>query len=163
MISCKGIVGVEPLAICPVPLTNEEAIFMKFTQTEREAIVALVVTQLKERKRTFIIAVTPWSLGLGLYWSLAIHMYLSLGNWPEMIGTRGFAPALLLHTEIQSNYLAVLSLFTIFVCPVMFLLCLFIERLKKMVIYPSLQILGIPLFLLQMVLAPEGYRDWWWD
>ena len=136
---------------------------MKFTQAESEAMVGLVVTKLKERKWTFIIAVTPWLLGLGLYWSLAIHMYLSLGSWPEMIGTSGFPPALLLHAEIQSNYLAVLSLFTIFVCPVMFLLCLFIERLKKMVIYPSLQILGMLLFLLQIVLAPEGYRYWWWD
>ena len=64
---------------------------MKFTQAEREVLVAVVATELKERKWTFIIAAMPWSLALGLYWSLAIHIYLSLGNWPEMIGTRGFA------------------------------------------------------------------------
>ena len=133
---------------------------MKFTQAEREVLVAVVATELKERKWTFIIAAMPWSLALGLYWSLAIHIYLSLGNWPEMIGTRGFAPALLLHAEIQSIYLTFLSLFTIFVCPVMFLLCLFIERLKKMIIYPSMQILGGLLFLLQMLFAPNGYTDW---
>ena len=134
---------------------------MKLTQAESEAIVALVVTELKERKRTFIIAVMPWSLALGLYWSLAIH--LSLGDWPEMRGTRGFSSALLLHANIQYNYLMFLSLLTLFVCPVMFLLCLLIKRLKKLVIYPSLQILGGMLFIFQMLLAPDGYTDWLWD
>ena len=135
----------------------------EFTQAEREALVTVVATELKERKWTFIIAVMPWSLALGLFWSLAIHLYLSIGGWPEMGGTRGFSSVLLLHANIHYNYLMFLSLLTLFVCPVMFLLCLFIERLKKMVIYPSLQILGMLLFLLQMVLAPEGYSDWWWD
>ena len=134
----------------------------KFTQAEREAIVALVVTELKERKRTFIIAVMPWSLALGLYWSLAIHLYLSFGGWPEMYGTTGFSSALLLHANIQYNYLMFLSLLTLFVCPVMFLLCLLIKRLKKLVIYPSMQILGGLLFLLQMLFAPDGYTDWLW-
>ena len=134
----------------------------KFTQAERELIVALVVTELKERKRTFIIAVMPWSLALGLYWSLAIHLYLSLGCWPEMRGTRGFSSALLLHANIQYNYLMFLSLLTLFVCPVMFLLCLLIKRLKKLVIYPSMQILGGLLFLLLMLFAPDGYTDWLW-
>ena len=163
MVSCSGVVRLDPFAICPVPLSSEEAIFMKLTQAESEAIVALVVTELKERKRTFIIAVMPWSLALGLYWSLAIHLYLSLGDWPEMRGTRGFSSALLLHANIQYNYLMFLSLLTLFVCPVMFLLCLLIKRLKKLVIYPSLQILGGMLFIFQMLLAPDGYTDWLWD
>ena len=136
---------------------------MKFTQAEREVLVAVVATELKERKWTFIIAVMPWSLALGLYWSLAIHLYLSLGGWPEMGGTRGFSSVLLLHANIHYNYLMFLSLLTLFVCPVMFLLCLFIERLKKMIIYPSMQILGGLLFLLQMLFAPNGYTDWLWD
>ena len=135
----------------------------KFTQAERELIVALVVTELKERKRTFIIAVMPWSLALGLYWSLAIHLHLSFGGWPEMYETTGFSSALLLHAKIQYNYLMFLSLLTLFVCPVMFLLCLLIKRLKKLVIYPSLQILGGILFILQMLFAPDGYTDWLWD
>ena len=136
---------------------------MKTTQEEREAIVALVVTEIKERKQTFIIAVMPWSLALGLFWSLAIHLYLSHGGWPEMRGTSGFSSALVLHANIQYNYLMLLSLLTLFVCPVMFLLCLFIERLKKMIIYPSMQILGGLLFLLQMLFAPNGYTDWVWS
>ncbi len=133
----------------------------RFTQAEREAIVALVGTELRERKRTFIIAVMPWSLALGLYWSLAIHLHLSFGGWPEMYETTA-PPALLLHAKIQYNYLMFLSLLTLFVCPVMFLLCLLIKRLKKLVIYPSLQILGGILFIFQMLLAPDGYTDWLW-
>ena len=162
MVSCSGVVRLDPFAICPVPLGSEEAIFMKLTQAESEAIVALVVTELKERKRTFIIAVMPWSLALGLFWSLAIHLYLSLGGWPEMSGTKGFSSVLLLHANIHYNYLMFLSLLTLFVCPVIFLLCLFIKRLKKLIIYPSMQILGGLLFLLQMLFAPDGYTDWLW-
>ena len=162
MVRCSGIVRLEPFTIHPVTLGHEEAIFMKTTQAEREIIVALFVTELKERKRTFIIAVMPWSLALGLFWSLAIHLYLSLGSWPEMSGTRGFSSTLLLHANIQYNYLMLLSLLTLFICPVMFLLCLLIKRLKKLIIYPSLQILGGILFIFQMLLAPDGYTDWLW-
>ena len=135
----------------------------EFTQAEREALVAVVATELKERKWTFIIAVMPWSLALGLFWSLAIHLYLSLGGWPEMRETKGFSSVLLLHANIHYNYLMFLSLLTLFVCPVMFLLCLFIKRLKKLIIYPSMQILGGLLFLLQMLFAPDGYTDWLWS
>ena len=135
---------------------------MKITNAEGAIILTLFVAELKKRNRTFIIAVMPWSLALGLYWSLAIHLYLSLGGWPEMRGTRGFSSALLLHANIQYNYLMFLSLLTLFVCPVMFLLCLLIKRLKKLVIYPSMQILGGLLFLLQMLFAPDGYTDWLW-
>ena len=135
---------------------------MKFTQAEREVLVAVVATELKERKWTFIIAVMPWSLALGLFWSLAIHLYLSLGGWPEMRETKGFSSVLLLHANIHYNYLMFLSLLTLFVCPVMFLLCLFIKRLKKLIIYPSLQILGGILFIFQMLLAPDGYTAWLW-
>jgi len=135
---------------------------MKITNAEGAIILTLFVAELKKRKRTFIIAVMPWSLALGLFWSLAIHLYGSLGGWPEMSGTRDFSSALLLHANIQYNYLMFLSLLTLFVCPVMFLLCLLIKRLKKLVIYPSMQILGGLLFLLQMLFAPDGYTDWLW-
>jgi len=135
---------------------------MKITNAEGAIILTLFVAELKKRKWTFIIAVMPWSLALGLFWSLAIHLYGSLGGWPEMSGTRGFSSALLLHANIQYNYLMFLSLLTLFVCPVMFLLCLLIKRLKKLVIYPSMQILGGLLFLLQMLFAPDGYTDWLW-
>ena len=162
MVPCSWIVWLDPLAIYHAPLSSEEAIFMKTTQEEREAIVALVVTELKERKQTFIIAVMPWSLALGLFWSLAIHLYLSHGGWPEMRGTRSFSSALVLHSNIQYNYLMLLSLLTLFVCPVMFMLFLFIKRLKKLIIYPSLQILGGILFIFQMLLAPDGYTAWLW-
>jgi len=135
---------------------------MKITNAEGAIILTLFVAELKKRKWTFIIAVMPWSLALGLFWSLAIHLYGSLGGWPEMRGTRGFSSALLLHANIQYNYLMFLSLLTLFVCPVMFLLCLLIKRLKKLVIYPSMQILGGLLFLLQMLFAPDGYTDWLW-
>ena len=114
-------------------------------------------------KTGITISLIPWSLALGLYYSLAIHMYQSLGGWPESIGTRGFSPALLMHDKIHGFYISNLALFTIFVAPVIFLVCLFVRRWQPLIIYPSLQILGMLIFFLQMFFAPDGYTYWWWD
>ena len=114
-------------------------------------------------KTSIAISLVPWFLALGLYYSLAIHMYQSLGGWPERIGTEGFSPALLIHDKIHGFYIGYLLFFTIFVVPVIFLVCLFVPRWQSLVIYPSWQILGMLIFFLQMFFAPDGYTNWWWD
>ena len=37
---------------------------------------------------------------VGAFYTLAIHMYLSLGGWPTLIGDSGFSSALKFHAEI---------------------------------------------------------------
>ena len=39
----------------------------------------------------------------GAFYTLAIHMYLSLGGWPGNIGNAGFSSALKLHVEIAQH------------------------------------------------------------
>ena len=114
-------------------------------------------------KRGITISLIPWSLALGLYYSLAIHMYHSLEGWPESIGTRGFSPALLMHDKIHVFYISNLLIFTIFVVPVIILICLFVPRWRPLIIYLSLQLLGMLVFFLQMFFDPDGYTYWWWD
>jgi hypothetical protein len=42
-----------------------------------------------------IVATAPAFVMLLLFYSLAIHMYLALGGWPESIGERGFPATLI--------------------------------------------------------------------
>ena len=114
-------------------------------------------------KKGITISLVPWLLALGLYYSLAIHMYHSLGGWPESIGTRDFSPVLLMHDKIHGFYISTLALFTIFVVPAIILICLFVRRWQPLIIYLSLQLLGMLIFFLQMFFAPDGYTNWWWD
>jgi hypothetical protein len=114
-------------------------------------------------KAGITISLIPWFLALGLYYSLAIHMYHSLGGWPKSIGTRGFSSALLMHNNIHGFYISNLALFTIFVVPVIIFICLFVPRWRYLVIYLSLQLLGMLVFFLQMFFAPDGYTNWWLD
>ena len=111
-------------------------------------------------KTGITISLIPWSLALGLYYSLAIHMYHSLGGWPESIGTRGFSPALLMHDKIHGFYISNLALFTIFVVPVIILICLFVPRWQPLIIYLSLQLLGMLIFsckcFLLLMVTPIG-------
>ena len=110
-----------------------------------------------------MIACLPYLLALALFYSLAIHMHQALGGWPERIGTGGFPPALLMHSEIQGAYLSCLFFFTVFVAPVLLLVCLLVPKLRHLAAYFALQGLGLLVFIGQMFLAPRGYVYWWWD
>src|SRR5437762_2118089 len=82
-----------------------------------------------------LIAASPSFLMLLLFYSLAFHMYYSLGGWPNRIGETGFSPALKTHAYAATNYQALLLLLTIFVWPAVFLLCVLVRRWRALVSY----------------------------
>jgi hypothetical protein len=89
--------------------------------------------------RTGIVAsVLPGFLMLVLFYSLAIHMRLSLGMWPNSIGENGFSRGLLTHTQITVIYFEILILMTIFSLPVAILACLLIPEWRRIVPYLAL-------------------------
>jgi hypothetical protein len=115
------------------------------------------------RGKAIVIACLPYLLALVFFYSLAIHMHMALGGWPERIGTEGFPPALLMHAGIQGAYMSGLLFFTVFVAPALLLICLLVPMLRRLAVYFALQGVGLLVFLGQMYLAPEGYVYWWWD
>tara|TARA_B100001250_G_C19710642_1_gene749017 strand:+ start:439 stop:759 length:321 start_codon:yes stop_codon:yes gene_type:complete len=105
----------------------------------------------------------PYALAIIIFYSVAIHMHIALKGWPDGIGTRGFPKPLLFHVNIQGWYLSVLGFFTVFVVPIIVLLCLIIPKWRHFSIYFLLQIIGLVIFLLQTYFAPDAYLYWFWD
>ena len=116
-----------------------------------------------KRIKAIIVACLPYLLALVFFYSLAIHMHLALGGWPERNGTEGFPPALLMHADIQGAYISGLLFFTVFVAPVLLLVCLLVPPMRHLAVYLALQGLGLLVFIGQMYLAPSAYVYWWWD
>ena len=100
---------------------------------------------------------------LGLFYSLAVHMRLSLGAWPASIGERGFSALLVTHGRVTWHFCEALVLFGIFVWPAAMLICLLVRRFRCFVVYLAVYAL---LFLGcwgLMLLAPAPFLNWWWD
>ena len=79
------------------------------------AIVAIVIAcrenvPLKLTLTSVVVSSMPSLLMLALFYSLAIHMYQSLGGWPTSIGERGFSSLLTTHAYIATDYFAILLL-----------------------------------------------------
>ena len=64
-------------------------------------IVAFQSGALKKPKagEAFLCAL-PCLLWILMFYSLAVHMYQSLGAWPEVIGESGFPAALIWHSDL---------------------------------------------------------------
>jgi hypothetical protein len=100
---------------------------------------------------------------LGLFYSLAFHMYRSLGGWPSSIGERGFPGPLVVHAHVAMYSFMVPMWFGMFVWPVAIFGCLFRRSWYRFVPYLALYALFFVLCLGLMDLAPEPFLYWWWD
>lgn len=133
-------------------------------------ILALIVTVVAFRMRpakqsrvAAAVAVIPALLMLAMFYSLAIHMRQSLGTWPTSIGERGFPTRLVTHANLATDYFSILVLFSIFVWPAAFLVCLFVRRWRVCVYYLGLYALACLVSFGAMLLAPSQFLNWWWD
>ena len=100
---------------------------------------------------------------LGLFYSLAFHMYQALGGWPTSIGVRGFPPALITHADIVFYFFLFLFFVTAFGAPVGILMCLLRTRFKHCVPYLASFALSFAVCCAVMQLAPDPFLHWWWD
>ena len=100
---------------------------------------------------------------LGLFYSLAFHMYRSLGGWPTSIGERGFPRSLVAHVNATVYYFEALILLGIFIWPLAIVVCLFVPRWRRVVPYLALYALVFLGCWGIMQLAPEQFLYWWRD
>ena len=114
-------------------------------------------------KFAYSLACLPYTIAIMLFYSVAIHIYNALGGWPESIGTRGFPETLLFHINIQNVYLSYLLGFTVFIIPIIIIICSFVKKWRFLIKYLSIQIIGLIIFFLQMFFAPDEYVYWFWD
>lgn len=113
--------------------------------------------------RYLLLSVAPSILSLLLYYSLAIHMYFSLGQWPKSIGESGFPGGLVVHANIQMFYFIVLMLLAICVLPVAALAFRCNVRLRAFSLYCLASSATFFLSFALMQIAPAQFLYWWWD
>jgi len=100
---------------------------------------------------------------LVLFYSLAVHMYQTLGSWPTSIGERGFPGHLVAHALIAVNYSIVIGLLTILGGPILLVAFLVRPAWRPLVRYLYLHVLFLVGCWLLMQLAPPDFLYWWRD
>src|SRR5882724_12986488 len=113
--------------------------------------------------RGIIASALPGFIMLGLFYSLALHMYWSLGGWPTSMGERGFPAPLLVHVNVTVYFFIALILFGTFVLPVAILVCLLRGTWRRFIPYFALYALLFGICWAVMQLAPEPFLYWWRD
>jgi hypothetical protein len=114
-------------------------------------------------QRRFVIPVLPSVVALVSFYTLAVHMRISLGGWPESIGERGFPPALVTHAHISQNYFGVVFIGTLFVSPLAMLVCALVKRWRRALTPLLISFVGFFACLACMQLGPARFANWWWD
>jgi hypothetical protein len=109
------------------------------------------------------LASLPGLLALALFYSLAFHMYRSLGGWPSGIGEAGFSPALAMHAKIASGYFWITLGVSLFALPVAVMICWVVTRWRHFIPYFGLYVIVFVMIIIFMQLAPEPFLYWWRD
>jgi hypothetical protein len=113
--------------------------------------------------RGVVLAILPASIMLVLFYSLAIHMRQSLGDWPSRIGEEGFSRALVVHGTVTISFFMVLALANVFLFPALFVICLLKKFTHTFLFYLGAYGVSCMLCFGAMLLAPAAFLNWWWD
>jgi len=118
--------------------------------------------KMKMTRTGILFSSLPSLLMLVLFYSLAVHMYQSLGGWPSSIGETGFPRLLVAHAHFTQDWFGVSLLSAVLGAPAAIFICLIIRRyhfIPYVVLYAVVFFLGWGL----MQLAPKPFLNWWWD
>ena len=110
-----------------------------------------------------VAAISPGLLMLVLFYSLAVHMKLSLGAWPWCIGEAGFPGALVLHAKVAWQLFYALTYSVIFALGPAFLICAAVPGWRRGLNYIAAYMTSLAVCFVLMELAPEQFLYWWWD
>ena len=118
---------------------------------------------MKASRKAIVASAAPGLTMVGLFYSLAFHMYRSLGGWPTAIGEHGFPASLVAHAYLTMYFFVALICASIFALPVAILLCLLHAHWRRFIPYLALYgaVFGVCCGLMQ--LAPEPFLYWWRD
>jgi hypothetical protein len=114
-------------------------------------------------RRGIIIAMMSPVMGLVLFYSLAAHLYFSLGYWPDWNEETGSSPALILHRQIQMWWCAVVGLASVYLWPVAMVVCAAAPKARWVLVYLAIFTLTALACFGLALLAPVRFLDWWQD
>jgi hypothetical protein len=116
------------------------------------------------RSLPFTLASLPAVMMLVLYYSLALHMYVSLAGWPTSIGAAGFHGPLYLHAAATVYFAMGAVILSVTVLPATALVLAVIGRCRHAVPFIMLAcLLCILAFIATQFAAPKGFLYWWHD
>lgn len=118
---------------------------------------------MKASHRAIVASSLPCIIMLCLFYSLALHMYWSLGEWPKSIGEQGFPAPLIAHAYVTMHFFIALIWFGMFVLPMAILVGLLRPSWRRFVPYLALYALMFCVCWGLMQLAPEPFLYWWRD
>ena len=110
-----------------------------------------------------IFAALPPLVVLVLFYSLAVHMYFSLGQWPKSIGYGGFDAALTLHGGVQFWCVMVVAAMSFYLWPVATIGSAVIPKARRFLPYLAIFAVAVLACYGLMQLAPEPFLNWWRD
>lgn len=113
--------------------------------------------------RLVALSMIPAILLVGAWYTLAIHMYLSLGGWPANIGNAGFSSALNLHVEIAQHCFWLPSLILFVTWPIAVVVFAVVRRWRAGIHYLGIVAIVWALAFGLTQLGPDGFLYWWWD
>ena len=115
-----------------------------------------------QSKSILLFLLLPGLINLAAFYSLALHMYLSLGDWPG-IGTDGFPDALLLHDTLVSYSFSFCLIFPIFVYAPLWIIFYLVKPIRLWL--DKLAAFGVSCIVSTLLtqLAPSGFLYWFWD
>ena len=113
--------------------------------------------------RLVVFSMIPAIVLVGTFYTLAIHMYLSLGGWPGNIGNAGFSLALNLHVEIAQNCFWLPSLVLFVTWPIAVVVFAVVRRWQAGIHYLGIVAISWTLGFGLTQIGPDGFLDWWWD
>ena len=114
-------------------------------------------------RRAIVASSLPGIIMLCLFYSLALHMYHSLGGWPASIGDRGFPASLIAHANINMLFFIANIWFGMSILPLAILAGLLRPSWRPFVPYLTLYVLVFCTCWGLMQLAPEPFLYWWRD
>ncbi|MGI8904967.1 MAG: hypothetical protein ACR2IE_00555 [Candidatus Sumerlaeaceae bacterium] len=113
-------------------------------------------------RRGVFLALTPNLIAGALIVTLAAHMRISLGGWPQSIGEAGFPRLLLFHANVSMYYFLFLLFATIVMWPLAVIISTAVPGRAPL---PYLALYFIAYWstwgILQLM--PPGFLYWWWD
>ena len=112
-------------------------------------------------RKCVVIAMLPPVVGLALFYSLAVHLYFSLGYWPDWNEGKEISPALMLHEKIQMGWFAAVGLASVYLWPVAMVVCAAAPKTRWILVYLAIFTLTTLACLGLGLLVPRPFLQWW--
>ena len=114
-------------------------------------------------KKALFLSTLPGVILLVLFYSLAGHMFLSLGQWPDSIGEHGFPRLLSVHASLSKGCFTFLYLLTVYVSPGVLLFLLASKPWRKFSLCLVAHVITFWVVYGCILLAPAQFLSWWWN